>query len=290
MKRGRREHGLKLLAGKQCILKLSVHKFHLPGTFQVLPGQCYEALTGFECCDVQAPGDKAARQLAASAPDLKDMITAPDPRDPARLVDEFVRISRTAAVVLSRDLIKNPAVTTCGRFWQPCHSLASVHARYRDRHVMVAAHRIRIMRTVLRRALGQAVREGIVSWNIAGVVECAAHQGEGRTLTVDQARQHRTKVTKGPGSRAARLAMAFKLIQSAPGSLAIGQRTPPGRPGPRRSRLQQRCPDRAPRAGRGMTPVALRPATPADSEFCFQLHKAAIGDYVTAIWERDEQA
>jgi len=42
---------------------------------------------------------------------------------------------------------------------------------------------------------------------------------------VDQARQHRTKVTKGPGSRAARLAMAFKLIQSAPGSLAIGQRT-----------------------------------------------------------------
>ncbi len=225
VKRGRREHGLKLLAGKQCILKLSVHKFHLPGTFQVLPGQCYEALAGFECCDVQAPGDKAARQLAASAPDLKDMITAPDPRDPARLVDEFVRISRTAAVVLSRDLIKNPAVTTCGRFWQPCHSLASVHARYRDRHVMVAAHRIRIMRTVLRRALGQAVREGIVSWNIAGVVECAAHQGEGRTLTVDQARQHRTKVTKGPGSRAARLAMAFKLIQSAPGSLAIGQRT-----------------------------------------------------------------
>jgi len=44
------------------------------------------------------------------------------------------------------------------------------------------------------------------------------------------------------------------------------------------------------RAGRGMTPVALRPAAPADSEFCFQLHKAAMGDYVTAIWRRDEQA
>jgi ribosomal protein S18 acetylase RimI-like enzyme len=38
-----------------------------------------------------------------------------------------------------------------------------------------------------------------------------------------------------------------------------------------------------------MTPVALRPATPADSEFCFQLHKAAMGDYITAIWGWDEQ-
>ena len=39
-----------------------------------------------------------------------------------------------------------------------------------------------------------------------------------------------------------------------------------------------------------MTPVALRPATPADSEFCYQLHKAAMGGYVTAIWGWDEQA
>ena len=38
-----------------------------------------------------------------------------------------------------------------------------------------------------------------------------------------------------------------------------------------------------------MTSVALRPATPADSEFCFQLHKAAMGDYITAIWGWDEQ-
>jgi hypothetical protein len=67
------------------------------------------------------------------------MITAPDPCDPASLVDEFARISRTVAVVLSRDLIKNLAVTTCSRFWWPCHSLASVHARYCDRPVMVAA-------------------------------------------------------------------------------------------------------------------------------------------------------
>ncbi len=117
MKRGRREHGLKLLAGKQYILKLSVHKFHLSSTFQVLPGQCYEALAGFECCDIQAPSDKAARQLAASTPDLKHMITTPDPCDPTSLVDEFVRISRTVTVVLSRDLIKNLAVTTRSRFW-----------------------------------------------------------------------------------------------------------------------------------------------------------------------------
>ena len=73
-------------------------------------------LAGFERCDVQAPGGEAARQLAAPAPDLKHMITAPEPRDLASLVEEFVRISRTAAVVLSRDLIKNLAVTTCRRF------------------------------------------------------------------------------------------------------------------------------------------------------------------------------
>ena len=38
-----------------------------------------------------------------------------------------------------------------------------------------------------------------------------------------------------------------------------------------------------------MTPVVLRPATPADSEFCFQLHKAAMGAYVATIWGWDEQ-
>ncbi len=35
--------------------------------------------------------------------------------------------------------------------------------------------------------------------------------------------------------------------------------------------------------------VSLRAATRDDSEFCFQLHKAAMGDYVTAIWGWDEQ-
>ena len=121
VKRGSGEHGLKPFAGKQRHLKLSVHKFHLTSTFQVLPGECYEALAGFKRCHVQAPSDKAARQLTASAPDLKHMVTGPDPCHLTSLVDELVRVSRTATVVLSRDLIKNLAVTTCGRFWQPCH-------------------------------------------------------------------------------------------------------------------------------------------------------------------------
>jgi GNAT superfamily N-acetyltransferase len=43
---------------------------------------------------------------------------------------------------------------------------------------------------------------------------------------------------------------------------------------------------RASLAGSGF---GLRPATPADAEFCFQLHKAAMGEYITAIWGWDEQ-
>ncbi|MFF4961392.1 GNAT family N-acetyltransferase [Streptomyces sp. NPDC001222] len=38
-----------------------------------------------------------------------------------------------------------------------------------------------------------------------------------------------------------------------------------------------------------MNTVALRPAAPADSEFCFQLHKAAMGDYVAAVWGWDDE-
>lgn len=35
--------------------------------------------------------------------------------------------------------------------------------------------------------------------------------------------------------------------------------------------------------------IELRSATPADAEFCYQLHKAAMGEYITAIWGWDEQ-
>lgn len=38
-----------------------------------------------------------------------------------------------------------------------------------------------------------------------------------------------------------------------------------------------------------MTAIGLRPATAADSEFCYQLHKSAMGDYVAAIWGWDER-
>ncbi|MEU5593415.1 GNAT family N-acetyltransferase [Streptomyces sp. NPDC020298] len=39
-----------------------------------------------------------------------------------------------------------------------------------------------------------------------------------------------------------------------------------------------------------VTDIGLRPATSADSEYCFQLHKAAMGPYVTAVWGWDDQA
>jgi len=49
---------------------------------------------------------------------------------------------------------------------------------------------VRIMRTVLRRALGQAEREGIVSRNVAGLsAPPRIRAKQGRTLTVEQARQ-----------------------------------------------------------------------------------------------------
>ncbi len=47
--------------------------------------------------------------------------------------------------------------------------------------------------------------------------------------------------------------------------------------------------DRTLRASLAKSAIALRPATPADAEFCYQLHKAAMGEYITAIWGWDEQ-
>ncbi|MEV4755869.1 GNAT family N-acetyltransferase [Micromonospora sp. NPDC049559] len=37
-----------------------------------------------------------------------------------------------------------------------------------------------------------------------------------------------------------------------------------------------------------MPEIRLRPATAADSEFCYRLHRAAMGCYVEAIWGWDE--
>jgi integrase len=53
-----------------------------------------------------------------------------------------------------------------------------------------SANSVRIMRTILRRALGQAEREGLVSRNVAALSAAPRVRAkEGRTLTVDQARQ-----------------------------------------------------------------------------------------------------
>src|SRR5215469_16604575 len=48
-------------------------------------------------------------------------------------------------------------------------------------------------------------------------------------------------------------------------------------------------PSRQSAASLAKSAIALRPATPADTEFCYQLHKAAMGEYITAIWGGDEQ-
>ncbi|MEU7382339.1 MULTISPECIES: GNAT family N-acetyltransferase [unclassified Streptomyces] len=39
-----------------------------------------------------------------------------------------------------------------------------------------------------------------------------------------------------------------------------------------------------------MTAIGLRPATAADGEYCFQLHKAAMGAYIAQTWGWDEHA
>ena len=77
-------------------------------------------------------------------------------------------------------------------------------------------------------------------------------------------------------------------MQDQGGTQAQGLRPPSG---------QAAEPGTAPAERRGQTPrasystpaLALRPATPADTEFCYQLHKAAMGEYITAIWGWDEQ-
>jgi ribosomal protein S18 acetylase RimI-like enzyme len=48
-------------------------------------------------------------------------------------------------------------------------------------------------------------------------------------------------------------------------------------------------PGGTPRTSLTNSAIALRSPTPADAEFCYQLHKAAMGEYITAIWGWDEQ-
>ena len=64
---------------------------------------------------------------------------------------------------------------------------------------------------------------------------------------------------------------------------------PPSQPVAERETTSDECPGGTSRAGFTKSAVTLRPATPADAEFCYQLHKAAMGAYITAIWGWDEQ-
>jgi hypothetical protein len=73
-----------------------------------------------------------------------------------------------------------------------------------------------------------------------------AHHQPGMESTFATVRL-RQRVTTGPGSRAAGVAMAFKLIESAPGPLANGQRATSGHPRPRRREVRARPTRRATR-------------------------------------------
>ena len=77
---------------------------------------------------------------------------------------------------LGRKRLAQLTVTDLDRLWK-----AKRDAGY-------SSNSVRLMRTVLRRALGQAVREGIMSRNVAGLSTAPRVRAkEARTLTVDQA-------------------------------------------------------------------------------------------------------
>lgn len=75
-----------------------------------------------------------------------------------------------------------------------------------------SADSVRIMRTVLRRALGQAERGGIVVRNVAALSSPPRIRGtEGRTLTVQQARQLLVSAAGGRIEVAVMIALAYGL-------------------------------------------------------------------------------
>ena len=75
-----------------------------------------------------------------------------------------------------------------------------------------SSNSVGIMRTVLRRGLGQAVREGIVSRNIAALSTAPRIRArQGRTLTVDQAQQLLDAAVGHRFEAAVLLALAYGL-------------------------------------------------------------------------------
>jgi len=80
--------------------------------------------------------------------------------------DDYVDTVRLHLIpALGRKRLAKLTVADLDRLWKA------------KRDVGYSSNSVRIMRTVLRRALGQAVREGIVGRNVASL--SAAHQGEG---------------------------------------------------------------------------------------------------------------
>lgn len=75
-----------------------------------------------------------------------------------------------------------------------------------------SANSIRIMRVVLRKALGQAEREGLVSRNVAALsLPPRVRPGEGRALSIDQARHLLNQVRGHRHEAALTLALTFAL-------------------------------------------------------------------------------
>jgi integrase len=93
--------------------------------------------------------------------------------------DDYVDTVRLhLAPALGRKRLAKLTVADLDKLWQ-----AKRHAGY-------SPNSIRIMRTVLRRALGQAEREGIIPRNVARLSAAPRIRAkEGRTLTVEQARE-----------------------------------------------------------------------------------------------------
>ena len=114
MKRGRREHRSEALVRKLRVLKPHVHKLHLSRASQLVLGERYEALSGLDPHDMEAPSNEPTRQLAASAADLEHPVTALQVRDLTGVRDELLGIGRTAAVILRGHVIEHRAIAPRG--------------------------------------------------------------------------------------------------------------------------------------------------------------------------------
>jgi integrase len=138
-----------------------------------------------------------ARARRAGAPAQRPARGAPDavPRSGAAL-DRWLTVNLPGSVAESTeddyvDTVRLHLVPALGRKPLAKLTVADLDRLWKaKRDAGYSSNSVRIMRTVLRRALGQAVREGIVSRNVAGLsVAPRIRAKEGRTLTVDQARQ-----------------------------------------------------------------------------------------------------